>query len=85
MVKAKLLRSVRGHGGGYMLTRDASEIKTGDILRAAEGRVVPISCAALSGDGCPREERCSTVEFWSGLDKVIEQYVDNITLADLLK
>lgn len=84
MVKAKLLKSIRGHGGGYLLAHDAADIKAGDVLRAAEGTTVPVACAALEGDGeCPREDACSTIAFWAGLDRVIEDYVDNVTLADL--
>ena len=84
MVKANLLESVRGHGGGYMLARDAKDIKAGDILRAAEGSTAPVACSALEEGGtCPREETCSTIAFWAGLDRVIEQYVDSVTLADL--
>ena len=86
MVKAELLSSVRGHGGGYMLACDAEQIKAGDILRAAEGSTSPVACAALEEGGeCPREELCSTVSFWAGLDQVIEDYVDGTTLADLVK
>lgn len=85
MVAAGLLKSVRGHGGGYLLGHPADEIRAGDILRAAEGTTVPVACAALEegGIGCPRESECSTVSFWAGLDSVIENYVDNVTLADL--
>lgn len=86
MVRHELLKSVRGHGGGYTLAREASLIKTGEVLRAAEGTTVPVSCAALEeGGSCPREALCSTVDFWAGLDRVIENYVDSITLADLVR
>lgn len=87
MVSANLLVSVRGHGGGYELARDASEILAGDVLRAAEGSTAPVACAALEdgGAGCPREDVCSTVEFWSGLDKVIEEYVDSVSLKNLIE
>ena len=86
MLKANLLESVRGHGGGYLLARDAASIKAGDILRAAEGTTVPVACAALTQEGlCPREKICSTVSFWAGLDQTIEEYVDGVTLADLTK
>ena len=85
MVASGLLNSMRGHGGGYLLSRPAARISAGDILRAAEGTTAPVACAALEegGAGCPREKECSTISFWSGLDQVIEDYVDNITLADL--
>ena len=82
LTKAELLTSVRGHGGGYMLARPAGEIKAGDVIRAAEGSTAPVACAGLD-DLCPRESMCSTVAFWAGLDQVIEDYVDGVTLADL--
>lgn len=85
LVAAGLLKSVRGHGGGYLLARDASEIKAGDILRAAEGTTTPVACSALvEGGSCPRETLCTTVDFWAGLDAVIEDYVDGVTLDALL-
>ncbi len=85
LVASKLLISVRGHGGGYKLARPAENILAGDVLRAVEGTTVPVACAALEdgGPGCPRESTCSTVAFWAGLDKVIEKYVDEVTLSDL--
>lgn len=85
MVTAELLKSVRGHGGGYLLARDAADIKAGDVIRAAEGSTVPVACAALEEGGeCPREQTCTTISFWTGLDRVIEDYVDQVTLADLV-
>lgn len=85
LVAVNLLKSVRGHGGGYLLARPADEVNAGDILRAVEGTTVPVACAALEegGIGCPRENECSTISFWTGLDSVIEEYVDNVTLASL--
>ena len=73
---------MRGHGGGYRLAREAASIKAGDVIRAAEGTTTPVACAGLD-DMCPRESMCSTVAFWAGLDEVIENYVDGVTLADL--
>jgi len=83
LMEAGLLVSVRGHGGGYMLAVDAAEIKAGDVLRAVEGTTVPVACAGLDS-GCPREEVCSTISFWAGLDRVIEDYVDGVTLEQLV-
>lgn len=85
LVEAELLDSVRGHGGGYSLARPASEILAGDVLRAVEGTTLPVSCAALEDGGeCPRETQCPTIDFWAGLDRVVEDYVDRITLANLV-
>lgn len=84
LVQAGLLRSVRGKGGGYALAKEASTIKAGDVLRVVEGTTVPVACLDLEeGMGCPRAGACTTVRFWAGLDSVIEQYVDGVTLADL--
>ena len=82
LMQAGLLKSVRGKGGGYMLARPADEIRAGDILRAAEGTTAPVACEGIEG-ACRRADLCSTVKFWTGLDTVIEQYVDSVTLADL--
>lgn len=84
LVAANLLKSVRGHGGGYALAKAPEDIKAGDVLRAVEGTTAPVGCAALEEEGtCPRERICSTVAFWAGLDEVIENYVDGITLAQM--
>ena len=81
-MQADLLHSVRGKGGGYVLARPADEIRAGDILRVAEGTTAPVACEGLDGS-CLRADLCSTVKFWTGLDAVIEEYVDGVTLADL--
>lgn len=84
LMQAGLLHSVRGKGGGYMLARPADEIRAGDILRVAEGTTSPVACEGLDGS-CLRADLCSTVKFWTGLDAVIEEYVDGVTLADLAR
>ena len=84
MVSAGLLTSVRGKGGGYRLSRDPHEILAGDVLRAVEGTTVPVTCASLEGpEPCHRASVCTTVRFWAGLDEVIENYVDGVTVGDL--
>ena len=84
MVSAGLLASVRGKGGGYVLARPADEITAGDILRAAEGTTATVACDGLEG-ACTRADLCSTVKFWTGLEKAIDDYVDGVTLADLAR
>ena len=46
LMKADLLKSVRGKGGGYMMAKDPSEVRAGDILRAVEGSTAPVACDA---------------------------------------
>ena len=81
-MKAGLLKSVRGKGGGYMMAKDPAEVRAGDILRAVEGSTAPVACDGID-NSCIRSDLCSTVKFWRGLDEVIENYVDGVTLADL--
>lgn len=85
LAKGGLLRSVRGSSGGYVLTRLPSEYTTGDILRTTEGSLSPISCVEASSPSCPRLSECGTVDFWMDFNRVIQEYVDSVTLEDLVR
>lgn len=82
MVEAGYLVSVRGRGGGYRMAVPPSQVTAGDILRAAEGDTNTVLCEGLEGT-CPRENVCTTVSFWAGLDEAIDNYVDGVTLEQL--
>ena len=82
LMTAGLLKSVRGKGGGYVLGKPASQIRAGDILRAAEGDKSAVACEGLEG-ACGRSDLCSTVKFWSGLEHAIDSYVGSVSLAEL--
>jgi len=82
MVEAGLLTSARGHGGGYALARPASEISVGDVLRIAEDGITPVACTAIDSE-CFDGKECPTKKFWAGLSKIIDDYIDKPTLADL--
>ena len=85
LTKAGYVRSYRGNNGGYMLARSPEEYTVGDILRTTEGSLAPISCIEETPNRCPRKDYCTTLSFWKGMAKVINEYVDGITLADLMK
>jgi len=84
LTRAELLRSVRGAGGGYVLTRAPEEYTVGEILRAIEGKLAPTACLEKDINQCERYDICKTVDFWKGLHKVINEYVDSVTLEDLV-
>lgn len=84
LTRAGLLRSVRGMGGGYLLTRPPEQYTVGEILRAAEGDLIPVECAG-GGQCCERAARCVTVEVWQDIARAIDSVVDNRTLADLVR
>ena len=81
--RAGLVRSVRGAGGGYLLTRAPSAYTVGEILRPLEGSLAPVSCLAQGAAPCRRMSSCRTYDMWKGLDDLIEDYFGKITLADL--
>ncbi len=84
LVKAKLLNGLRGKGGGYQLTRAPEQYTAGSILRMTEESMAPVSCLESDAEACPRAAECRTLPLWKGLDKVINDYLDNFTLADLM-
>ncbi len=84
LVRAKLLRAVRGAGGGYFLTRNPAEYTVGEILRCAEGELAPVECAA-GGRCCERAATCVTLEVWQDISNAIDSVVDHRTLADLVE
>lgn len=84
LVKAKLLTGVRGKGGGYRLTKAPEQYTVGSILRVTEESMAPVACLEPGAEICPRSAECRTLALWKGLDKVINDYLDKYTLADLM-
>lgn len=82
--KSGLLHANRGFQGGYKLARDPSEYKIGEILRATEGGLAPVACLDRGVVECDRSDSCMTLPFWKGLYNAINNYVDSVSLQDLL-
>ena len=84
LVKAKVVESLRGKGGGYRLTKNPEQYTVGEILRLTEGSLAPVAC--LDGDckGCSRSDECPTLDVWKNLDKLINDYLDGVTLDQLV-
>lgn len=82
--RAGMVRSVRGAGGGYLLTRRPEEYTVGDILRPLEGDLAPVECATDS-EYCHRCSECVTVALWQEIHRAVSTVVDNTTLADLVE
>ena len=85
LCRAEYLISVRGPKGGYKLSKKPKNYTVGDILRVTEGSLAPIACLEDEKNSCTRCGACATLEFWKGLYKVIEDYVNSVTLEDLIK
>ena len=82
--KSDILRTTRGYQGGYRLARDPHDYTVGEILRLTEGSLAPVAC--LDGDckGCSRSDECPTLDVWKNLDKLINDYLDGVTLDQLV-
>lgn len=83
--KLGMLESIRGPQGGYRLARAPQEYTIGEILRYAEGELAPVACLEQEVNTCPRQAECATLPFWQGLYQVINDYVESVTLEDLLE
>ena len=81
---AGLLRVERGYQGGYRLAKDPSDITVADILRITEGTLAPVSCLEGPVIGCDRRDECMTLGVWKGLEDVVTNYLEGITLKDIL-
>lgn len=84
LFKAGFLDSRRGKTGGYRLSKSAAEYTVGEILKATEGSLAPVSCLDC-GEVCPRAAHCLTQPLWRELDSRIDGYLESVTLADILK
>lgn len=85
LTKNELVEGVHGKGGGYRLTKSPEAYKVGDILRLAEGDLAPVACLACGAKPCEKAGECRTLPMWSEFHKLVNDYFDGITLADLMK
>ncbi len=82
--RADYVQSLRGKSGGYRLSKNSGEYTIGAILKLTEGSMAPVSCLENGADICKRAEECITLPLWKGLDKVIDDYLESISLEDLI-
>lgn len=82
--RSDILISNRGSQGGYKLARTPDYYTVGDILRMTEGNLAPVACLEQCPNQCERSADCPTLPVWQGLDRVISEYLDGITLKDIL-
>ena len=83
--KNKIVNSVRGKKGGYILSRTASDIKLADILFAVEEEVKTIGCEKHSNKGCNgKSAKCITHNLWDELEDYINNFFQKKNLGDLM-
>lgn len=84
--KAGLVKSIRGAGGGYILAKDASEVSVGDVLRALEGNLEAVTCAAFHPEeSCSVKDSCVTKYVWKKINESMAEAVDSIKISTLVE
>ena len=82
--RSSMLITTRGFQGGYQLAKETRDYTVGDILRTTEGSISPVACLDQTPNRCERCKDCATLPVWEGLERVMEEYLDGITLQDIL-
>ena len=84
ITKGALVEGVHGKGGGYRLMKRPEDCLVGDILRLTEGDLAPVACLGCDAKPCERANDCRTLPMCSTFYRMVNDYFDGITLADLL-
>ena len=84
--KKEIVQSVRGTHGGYILNREAREIKLTNILDAVDEKVKTVQCKKELKKGCNgKATKCLTHNLWDELETHINDFFDKKSLEDLVK
>lgn len=84
LVKDKLVKGLRGKGGGYMLTRMPGEYVVGEIIELTEGPLAPVACLLPGAEPCKKKDHCVTLPLWKKFGAMIHDFFYRITLEDLM-
>ena len=85
LVSAKLVEGLHGKGGGYRLTRKPEDYRISEVLRLTEGDLAPVACLECNAEKCKRTAECRTLPMWMELNRRVNEYLDSVTIADLMK
>lgn len=80
----KLVKSIRGAGGGYTLARKPEDIRLNEILHALEGTCCLVECVE-DDTYCERRETCAPFDVWNEASLLLKNYFENTTLQDILE
>lgn len=83
--KGGMLISGRGKKGGYRLKKRPEEYSIGSILKLTEKTLAPVNCPEIEQECCERADECVTLPLWKKLDGIISDYLDSVTLKDVLE
>lgn len=81
--KGRIVKSVRGPGGGYVLAKPSSRISVGEIIAVVEEPMNPVACLDDDSAGCDRATTCTTQKVWRCLAQKIAEFLNSVTIEDL--
>ncbi len=82
--RAGFVDALRGRGGGYRLAKSPREYTVSSILQLTESTMASVSCPECVEGVCDRSGECKTLPLWRGLDKIVSEYLDGVTLENLM-
>ena len=83
--KNGLVDAAHGKGGGYRLNRKLEDYKVGEVLTLTEGSLSPVACLINGAEPCPKAATCRTLPMWTRLDNLVTDYLNSVSLADLIE
>ena len=83
--KNNFIEALHGKGGGYRLNREPADYKVGEILRLIEGALAPVACLEGGAKPCENASACKTLPMWEKLNAMINDYLDSVSIADLME
>lgn len=83
MSKAGIVKGLRGKGGGYKLALNPVDITVGRVLKVTEKSLAPVACLETETNECHRVAGCKTLRVWQDMHKVVDAYIESVTIADL--
>lgn len=81
--KGKIVKSVRGPGGGYVLAKPSSSISVGEVIAVVEEPLNPVACLDDDALACDRAKSCITQRVWRGLAVKIAEFLNSVSIEDL--
>jgi Rrf2 family cysteine metabolism transcriptional repressor len=84
--RAGYLRSKKGQGGGYFLSKPPSEISVAEVIRVMDGPLAPIDCVSVTAhEICPMEDSCGLRWLWKDVRDSVARILERTTFADLAR
>ena len=83
--KEGMVESMRGKHGGYRLTKNPADYSVASIIRLTERTIAPVACLEGEVNSCEHAYNCLTLPMWEKLEQLIDNYLESVTLKDLIE